>query len=413
MKSFLKRIKENRTLIVTAYCLLVVTVAQSQLNLVSSYQNSSYETAVFATTDYAYISSGQNLEILDLSNIQNPISVGNVVTSGTVNGIYVVGNYAYLASSGLNIVDITDPTAPISVGKLLTGVAAHDVQVVGDYAYIADGDGFKIIDVSDPAAPVLTGSLSYWPAAESVFVSDTIAYVGVLWDGAKVIDISNPALPVQVGSSILNPGGTGGWATDIYESNGKVYMTDGHDGMVIFERNGTNLDSIGAFNIGYASGVYVDSNEVYLADNDFRLLDASDVSNLTSIDLFNSPNGNPGSVHVAGGYIFLGIDYYGLNILKRGNMTTGVTAPISKGLSNSIEVFPNPSNGEFVVELKPADELTLKVSDVQGKVIFETTFNNVDKGELESINISEFANGFYYVQQQDGNGTYTKKIIKH
>lgn len=417
MNTILKTIKQNKALLVVAYCLLFVTIvqSQSQISFVSSYQNSSYETSVFATADFAYISSGQNLEILDLSNIQNPVSVGNVVTSGTVNGIYVVGQYAYLASNGLNIIDVSNPTAPNSIGKLLTGVESNDIEVVGDYAYLADGDGFKIINVSDPANPILTGSLGFWPSAKSVHISGSLAYVGVLWDGIKVVDISNPASPVQVGTSILTPGTYGpnaGWATDIYESDGKVYLTDGHFGMYVFELNGTNLDSIGEFTLAYASGVYVENDEVYLADGKFELLDASNVTNINVIESFTPPNGNPGSIHVLGNYIFLGIDYYGLNILERGSISTSIDQ-LSENDVNSINVFPNPTSGEFTVELMPAKQLSIKVCDVQGRIIFESVYDNVENGQKELVDISKFANGMYYIKLQDDSDVYTKNIIKH
>ena len=61
-------------------------------------------------------------------------------TTGDAYGVYVSGDYAYVAdgSSGLAVIDISDPTDPgLPVYEDTTG-SARNVYVSGDYAYIAD-----------------------------------------------------------------------------------------------------------------------------------------------------------------------------------------------------------------------------------------------------------------------------------
>ncbi|REJ39306.1 MAG: DUF4347 domain-containing protein, partial [Microcystis aeruginosa TA09] len=87
--------------------------------------------------------------------------VGNYDTPGNAYGVYVVGNYAYVAdfSLGLQIIDISTPTNPTLIGNYDTSGFAMDVQIVGNYAYLADGfAGLTIIDISNPSNPTFKGN---------------------------------------------------------------------------------------------------------------------------------------------------------------------------------------------------------------------------------------------------------------
>ena len=67
--------------------------------------------ATFVVGDYAYIGNGGALDILDISNSNAPARVGQVITPSIVLGIYVSGDYSYVAdyNAGLRIIDISTP----------------------------------------------------------------------------------------------------------------------------------------------------------------------------------------------------------------------------------------------------------------------------------------------------------------
>jgi hypothetical protein len=69
--------------------------------------------AVDIEGNYAYIGEGQNFVVLDTSDPFNPLEMGRVTTSSTINRVTIAGSYAYLTSysTGLFIVDISDPAA--------------------------------------------------------------------------------------------------------------------------------------------------------------------------------------------------------------------------------------------------------------------------------------------------------------
>ncbi len=59
--------------------------------------------------NYAYIGEGQDLVVLDMTDVSNPSEVGRVITPSLVDDITVSGNYAYITDyeGNLMIVDIS------------------------------------------------------------------------------------------------------------------------------------------------------------------------------------------------------------------------------------------------------------------------------------------------------------------
>ena len=98
--------------------------------------------------------------------------VGHINTPGYAYGVYVVGDYAYVADFyDLQIIDISTSSAPSLTGTYNTSGIARGVHVVGDYAYVADNyAGLQIIDISTPSTPSLTGTYIMGGYTWGVFV---------------------------------------------------------------------------------------------------------------------------------------------------------------------------------------------------------------------------------------------------
>ena len=90
--------------------------------------------------NYAYLISNQNdrLYIVDVSDPNNPGKRRSVSVSGSK--VYVSGNYAYLSagSEGFNVVDISNQNNPVWVGNYATLTSANGIAVSGNYALVAD-----------------------------------------------------------------------------------------------------------------------------------------------------------------------------------------------------------------------------------------------------------------------------------
>ncbi|HTA61617.1 MAG TPA: T9SS type A sorting domain-containing protein, partial [Bacteroidia bacterium] len=74
--------------------------------------------------------------------------------------------------------------------------------------------------------------------------------------------------------------------------------------------------------------------------------------------------------------------------------------------SNQVSIYPNPSNGSFVIETTSTDKQTLQIVDVAGKLVLQQTING-----KANIDASSLDNGIYFVQINSSESLYSKKII--
>ncbi len=73
---------------------------------------------------------------------------------------------------------------------------------------------------------------------------------------------------------------------------------------------------------------------------------------------------------------------------------------------NSLNVYPNPSNGNFVIEPSSAVKQTMRVYDVNGKIVLSQTING--KTNIDAGNLSE---GVYNVNITGNNSAMNKKLV--
>ena len=143
--------------------------------------------------NYAYISTDSNTQELAVVSIGNPADVtlaGSLNLPGTQNAetISGFGNTVVMGESGagaITIVDITNPLTPLARGNYNAGGIVRDlalkdndyVFVVGDY----DSNEFQVIDITNPTAPNLFGSINTSDDLNGVvydYVTDTVYAVG-------------------------------------------------------------------------------------------------------------------------------------------------------------------------------------------------------------------------------------------
>ena len=76
---------------------------------------------------------------------------------------------------------------------------------------------------------------------------------------------------------------------------------------------------------------------------------------------------------------------------------------------NEFSVYPNPNNGSFFIEnLGNSSAATVSVTDVQGKVVYTTSFNTNNR---ININMSNLEKGMYMVTVRSENGVQIENII--
>ncbi|MFW9922782.1 MAG: LVIVD repeat-containing protein [Candidatus Thorarchaeota archaeon] len=230
---------------------------------------------VYAVGDYAYIiEENVGLKILDISNINNPIELGNWTFNEDVSDIYVTQEYAYLAqgTDGIAVIDIyypdypqkslqyeeysvawalefrenylyvaageyfhildmSNPFKPVEVGNWTrTDANYYDIFLTEDYAYLVCDEGFDIVDITTPATPVKVGQFFNWKTPMQIMVNGKYAYLLNLFEGLEIYDVSNIAHPLRIA---LNE--SLGLLSDMWASNGYIYLADGSNGLQIYQ----------------------------------------------------------------------------------------------------------------------------------------------------------------------------------
>ncbi len=79
-----------------------------------------------------------------------------------------------------------------------------------------------------------------------------------------------------------------------------------------------------------------------------------------------------------------------------------------------IAFFPNPNRGQFVLSFElPADEeVQISIYNSKGENVYSEQLNNFSGAYRNTIDLSNLANGAYYMQILQGDQTYSKKLIK-
>jgi len=299
---------------------------------------------------FAYVNSGSNLEILDVSNPRHLLHIGRASLSGPVVDVVLEGEHAYVVTNhipiagapsetreyGLEVVDVSDPTSPQEVGVFETSGVAREVAVSRGFAFVADGrDGLRVIDVSAPnrlREVTFFGSSSNAIAIE---LSKGLAYLAGGPEGLWVIDAGLPSAALdKLGH--YNPDGhvvdvtaAGDYALAAVRSRSpKNERTS--DVQVVDVSDPSSPQEVGGFGVsGRVRHVSVTGDRAYVSVRGALLVfDISDPARPRSIDTLKTevpglgPDGEPaaigGEVVASGQYAYLASRWYprGLYVVK-------------------------------------------------------------------------------------------------
>ena len=303
-------------------------------NITGSVAGNDLVVATIGGTPYAFVGYATGLAIINISNPANPTLAGTYTTSAAVNGVFVSGNYAYLATSittaQLTIVNVANPAAPTLASSFriqdTNNVAATAVYVSGTTAVVVKKKVGKAVlfntygeintvNVSNPANPSLSDSLNVGSDCNNVWVNGSYAYVAdsVANQQLTIVNISSPtsissAATVNLGAnanSVVINGSTAYIATVNNTSTGELRLYN----LV----SATSLTSVGSYEVGGSvTGLGLDTtNPNYLAVGTAvanKQLILLNISNPATPVLVNNVvlGGNGNSVRISGSYAFVG-----------------------------------------------------------------------------------------------------------
>ena len=381
-----------------------------------------YSVTVINMTAYVADWDG-GLQIIDVSNPQNPVLLGSYNTPGEASSVSVVGTTAYVAdySLGLQIIDVTNPQNPVLLGSYDTPGRARSVFVVGTTAYVADGwSGLQIIDVTNPQNPVLLSSYNTPDNAKSVTVVGTTAYVADESTGLQIIDVTNPQSPVLLGSY-----NTPGNASSVAVINTTAYVADGSAGLQIIDVSNPQipvlLESILPHATSYIYTCTVQGNRLYVSDYNWNEISIYDISIPQSPVLLHiyAWNLSTENMCINGNTLYTANGWYGLNIheLSAVDMTEDVVAAVPQP---GLTIYPNPFRAEttLAVSLPRVERVKLSLYNLRGQLVRELSDGFRAQGQHsftwdgKDDNGRDVSAGIYLIRFDNGRHKLLRKVIR-
>lgn len=198
-----------------------------------------FANAVAVSGDYAFVAAGATgLQIVDISDPENPSIVSSVDTAGTASDVELWNDIALVAdgANGLVLIDVVSPLSPIVLGRADLSGEAWAVDAGEDIAVVAAKTGLAVVELSDYNSPPQIGWLELPDLlVRQVALEGDVAYVATFRGGVLSVDLSDPAAPSVLGDVNLRPAppenpvySVGGLAV----RSGKIVATDGLGGVL-------------------------------------------------------------------------------------------------------------------------------------------------------------------------------------
>ena len=327
------------------------------------------------------------------SNVVSPTATTDYTVTGTdANGcVSSVGAVSTVTVNAL-------PTVSVNSGAICTG-ASFTMVATGATTYTYSNG-------SDVVTP--TATADYTVTGTDVNGCENTAVSTVTVNALPTVSVNSGA--ICTGSSFtITP--TGALTYTYSNGTGVITPTATADYTV------TGTDANGCENTA-VSTVSVNTLPTITAVSSSTLLCVGETSTLTATGAltYEWDNGNTGSViavspTVTTDYTVTGTDANGCSntavVSQSVSPCTGIQTVTSKDVM--VVVSPNPNKGVFNVKVTEGTLTNVSVIDITGRTIVSTVVNS----DNTLLDITQYAEGVYYVVVKTTIGTSIKKVIKN
>ncbi|MHA2246977.1 MAG: LVIVD repeat-containing protein [Candidatus Hodarchaeales archaeon] len=189
--------------------------------------------------DIAYMAKGfmrrnPGIEVLNVSNLSNPVLIKSIDTQGDINDLCIQGNHLFLVSweEGLLIYDITNKSDPMLVDqyKAQNNDEFEYIEVVNDVAYLVNWEqGLKIFNVADLSNISIIGNYNDTGECFSLSVYDKLGLLATT-EGLKILNMTDSTNLFEIGIYYEN-----GRVNRALLINSHIYVADQDNGLIILK----------------------------------------------------------------------------------------------------------------------------------------------------------------------------------
>ena len=193
----------------------------------------------------AFAVEGGEMNIYDISDLNNPVRVGQYIDTGRGNDIIIFGETVYYADpdEGLEVINVTDYTNPEKIRTISNTFGAWDLYLNNELLYLGcHGLGFKVLDISNPTNPTIIKQFNDGGEVYGVCGNDTYIFLGDLQEGVEVLNNTNPTYLTEIASYVATP-------HDIEFNGNYIYLGDQDNGFLLLELSTTQNPNTKGLNL--------------------------------------------------------------------------------------------------------------------------------------------------------------------
>lgn len=357
------------------------------------------------------------LQIIDITNILNPVKYGNIEGLTNLDHIESIPDYLFCmkdADTVLHIVDISDSQNPQKVSEIVASNNwINDFEYNQDRLFVLDGtESIEVYDLSIPGSPALLTTIQ--ETANQLAVKDSLLFLCDINDDSESIlklFIINSNNEITLHDEIILGEASTYYPRQIEIDYPHIYVMVSH-GIVALEIDTNNLmnhfddiiwEDFLSMNMAYDdSFIYIScygqNSQIFIIDkNNPYSLSVHQIISVWCRDL--APIGTNFCLASAnGGYSFYGHDF------------VGIEETTSSNTQLNHYNYPNPCSDftTFHFDLSKNKGAKLEIYNLSGQKLMD--FDITNKNEL-ILETNSFTAGVYLYKISTNEISYIKKFI--
>ncbi|MHA2248779.1 MAG: LVIVD repeat-containing protein [Candidatus Kariarchaeaceae archaeon] len=137
----------------------------SDITEIAEFNDGNFVYSTIAKANHVYTGGIDGIKIIDITEINNPVKIGEYFDEGFAGYIQLIDDILYVADGedGIELIDVSNPKNPREIGQFNDEGAVLGIQVVGSYVFAGDqNDGLEIIHMEISVSTTDSAIFSGW-----------------------------------------------------------------------------------------------------------------------------------------------------------------------------------------------------------------------------------------------------------